>query len=121
MKYICPVCVYPMDEEAGDYNICSCCGTEFGLHDERFTHQQLRADWIREGAKWWSVSDGPPANWDPTIQLGKLYPQPKGEPSMSLYIIGRPIKLGRKRHRGRIRPRPVVMEKRQTGFEALGA
>ena len=121
MKHICPVCCYPMDEPADDYNICSSCGTEFGLHDQRFTHQQLRAAWQREGAKWWSTFDNQPANWDPAIQLGGLYPQPTGEQSMNLYAVGSMVQPIRgNKHHPRKRRRPVV-QLRQQGLIAIGA
>ena len=60
-KYICPVCGYPgLDEPAWDnkygtpsYNICPCCGCEFGYEDAtpKAKDSYLRI-WIHNGAPW---------------------------------------------------------------------
>src|SRR5260370_30554894 len=68
MKYDCTVCaspdfVYP----PRDYNICTCCGTEFGNDDARFTHAQLRSMWVGDGARWFFGN--PPTPWNPWFQL----------------------------------------------------
>jgi predicted amidophosphoribosyltransferase len=44
--HMCPVCGYGMEDPPQDYNICPCCGTEFGLHDAERTHDQLRSSMI---------------------------------------------------------------------------
>jgi hypothetical protein len=68
MNFICPVCGYDeMDAPPRNYEICSCCGTEFGNDDQLQTHDQLREQWIRRGALWFFRE--PPANWDPWRQL----------------------------------------------------
>lgn len=64
-KYICPVCEFPMEDPAADFNICPSCGTEFGYNDAGVTHQELRKQWIASGKKWWSITDDPPAFWKP--------------------------------------------------------
>lgn len=70
MTYICPVCGYnQLDEPPSDYNICDCCGTEFGYHDATLTHSELRKRWIAAGAKWHSPDFSPPTGWDPLKQL----------------------------------------------------
>jgi hypothetical protein len=54
-KYTCPVCEYDgMDYPPEDYNICPCCGTEFGLGDVEWGVEALREEWIKGGRKWWS-------------------------------------------------------------------
>lgn len=79
MSYTCPVCDYPdLDEEPlFSWEICACCGTEFGYDDavavkdadgrERIArdpailalrHAELRQKWIDGGRKW----------FDPTIR-----------------------------------------------------
>jgi hypothetical protein len=68
--YTCPVCgfggmLYPPN----DYNICSCCGTEFGLDDVEITHRELRREWLRNGAPWFSDELPPPFGWNPFVQL----------------------------------------------------
>ncbi|WP_235591764.1 hypothetical protein [Pseudomonas syringae] len=74
--YICPVCGYPdLDEPAYDsfgcasYNICPCCGVEFGYDDSTIAHFQLREKWISEGMQWWSKHQTKPDDWDPLKQL----------------------------------------------------
>lgn len=53
-----------------DYNICPCCGTEFGLDDVEMTHAELRDQWLRQGAVWFSDElRCPQAIWNPFVQL----------------------------------------------------
>ena len=55
MRHVCTVCGYPdMTAPPRDYEICPCCGTEFGLDDFDRTLEQLRKDWIAKGAPWFS-------------------------------------------------------------------
>ena len=70
--YLCPVCGYDMQDPPSDYNICPCCGTEFGHHDVNATIQDLRAAWFQGGLRWWSNVEGPPVDWNPFYQLAKL-------------------------------------------------
>ena len=68
MKYACPVCMFPgMPDPPENYNICPCCGTEFGNDDADHTYEELRSDWIRRGAPWFFGA--PPANWNLFLQL----------------------------------------------------
>jgi hypothetical protein len=61
-----------MPDPPTDYNICPCCGTEFGNHDEFKTHEQLRYEWVLAGAKWF-FRDAPPF-WSAAAQLsGGVY------------------------------------------------
>lgn len=69
VKYFCPVCGYSMDDPAQDYNICACCGTEFGYDDSNETHEELRKIWLEDGARWWSDARNPPDGWDFLQQL----------------------------------------------------
>jgi hypothetical protein len=75
-RYLCPVCGYPdLDvppyDEAGcaTFNICPCCGTEFGYDDAARQHAEIRKRWIGDGMRWWSGSQSPPRGWDPESQL----------------------------------------------------
>ncbi len=66
--FTCPVCFYDkMPDAASDYNICPCCGTEFGVDDELMNHAQLRQYWISTGAKWFF--NEPPLTWNAWFQL----------------------------------------------------
>lgn len=47
--YLCPVCGYGMEDPPSDFNICPCCGTEFGYHDANTSTNTLRAAWLRGG------------------------------------------------------------------------
>lgn len=78
MKNICPVCGFPdLDEPAyhsdlgGSYEICPCCGTEFGYDDAGSSIPELRQRWKDNGCRWWS-SSSPPINWNPALQLGNI-------------------------------------------------
>jgi hypothetical protein len=66
--FSCPVCYFnQMPDPPQDYNICPCCGTEFGYDDEFKTFAQLRADWINAGMQWFFRQ--PPLFWSPVLQL----------------------------------------------------
>jgi len=70
--YLCPVCGYDnLPFIPHDYNICPCCGTEFGSDDLDFSHDELRQRWLLAGAPWFSGWTHPPANWNWCIQLFK--------------------------------------------------
>lgn len=68
VKHICPVCGYGMDLPASDYNICQCCGVEFGYEDAGTTHEELRSRWIARGAPW-LCEELRPEGWSLTAQL----------------------------------------------------
>ena len=69
---ICPVCLYAnLPYPPNDYNICPCCGTEFGNDDAFQTHEELRWQWIDSGARWRSRLVLPPAGWDAVRQLSE--------------------------------------------------
>lgn len=90
MRYECPVCFYPnLEEPPQDFNICVCCGTEFGNDDLSESHEALRSKWVDSGHQWF-LGD-PPARWSPVQQLircmlvGLLEPSvPVEEPSFSV-------------------------------------
>ena len=67
--YICPVCGYDkLADTPSNFTICPSCGTE--LYDDAFASRaELRAAWLRNGAKWWSSVDKQPENWDPYLQV----------------------------------------------------
>jgi hypothetical protein len=70
MIYTCPVCAYGRMEDAPcDYNICPCCGTEFGYDDASRSHIELRETWLRGGGRWFSHFTEPPPLWNPVSQL----------------------------------------------------
>lgn len=72
MSYRCLVCAYDqMPHPPSGYNICPCCGVEYGLDDAFDSHEQLRDEWLAAGAPWFSqvVPYDRPANWDAWEQL----------------------------------------------------
>jgi transcription elongation factor Elf1 len=77
MKYFCPVCGYPeLNEIPYDdlgnpsYEICSCCGYEFGFDDnsKNINFDTYRKKWINEGAKWF-IPEKKPLEWNLEEQL----------------------------------------------------
>jgi hypothetical protein len=71
--HICPVCGYNgLIDPPANFTICPSCGTEFEYDDAFSTHAQLRASWLRGGAKWWSPVDPEPPDWDPYQQVSSL-------------------------------------------------
>jgi len=72
MSYQCKVCAYPqMPHPPNDYNICPCCGVEYGLDDAFESHAELRDEWLLAGGPWFSEVNPflRPANWDAWSQL----------------------------------------------------
>lgn len=66
--FTCPVCFYPgLTEAPQDYNICDCCGTEFDNDDSIRSHEELRQEWIENGAPWFFGDR--PLIWNPFMQL----------------------------------------------------
>ena len=66
--FTCPVCYFEnMPDPPMDYNICPCCGTEFGHDDEALSDAELRSQWLSNGARWFYMQ--PPTGWDPWRQL----------------------------------------------------
>lgn len=80
----CPICGYELDvdpwkDNIPTYDICPCCGIEFGYEDFRPTseeriprHAELRQKWIDDGMPWWSKSNPPSVPWDPREQLKRI-------------------------------------------------
>lgn len=73
MKYICPVCNYdgltepPYNSRGyGSYEICMCCGFQFGYSDYPNGEKDIlewRKEWIKNGYPWSSKSEKPPLEW----------------------------------------------------------
>lgn len=100
MRYICFVCgfdglneqFYIDDQFSSTFEICPCCGFQYGYHDlngsdeypENFKERDIiiayRKEWIQNGMKWWSEEDGEPderkhLNWNPHEQLKNIPPE----------------------------------------------
>lgn len=73
--FTCPVCFFDgLTEPPQDYNICECCGTEFGNDDEARSHEELRMEWLAAGANWFFGE--PPSGWNPWKQTQVLVISP---------------------------------------------
>jgi hypothetical protein len=80
----CPVCGFGLDEPAwgwagASFQICSCCGTQFGYHDagggaeeRRRAHLALRDRWVAAGMPWYSNATPPPPGWSARKQLQRV-------------------------------------------------
>ena len=86
-KYVCPICGYDRLEfyPSNSYEICPCCGYEFGsfeyfkedlcdkFHDENDAlFSYIRNIWIKNGSKWWSMSNTKPKNWNWEEQIKNI-------------------------------------------------
>lgn len=79
-KYICPICGYPelkeppYDSYGGpSYEICPCCGFEFGFDDGSggISYDDYRKKWIETGARWFT-KNLKPKNWKYEEQLKNI-------------------------------------------------
>ena len=74
--YICRVCgleqsvpQWGEDGQSPTYNICECCGVEFGYEDATLTGiKKYRDKWIQSGAKW-NCQQSKPIHWSVDSQL----------------------------------------------------
>jgi hypothetical protein len=82
MNYPCPVCGWPelnepprSPEGAASFEICPCCGFQFGYDDDARgqTYEQARIRWITSGTPWWSNSRPAPENWNASRQLARVF------------------------------------------------
>ena len=74
--FICPVCGWdglaeaPYDKHGcASFEICPCCGVEYGFDDYKVSFEELRRRWIADGMAWWSGHSDPPPRWDANAQL----------------------------------------------------
>ncbi|MGI9948613.1 hypothetical protein [Vibrio hyugaensis] len=75
-KMVCRVCGLTQHEppwggdgKSPNFDICSCCGVEFGYEDSSFiSTTNYRRKWLENGAKWFDL-DEMPTNWCAKEQL----------------------------------------------------
>ena len=80
IKHHCRVCglfhedlPWGEDDKTPTYEICSCCGVEFGYGDTTLENvRALRGGWLSSGCEWLEPSDKP-KNWDAEEQI-KMIP-----------------------------------------------
>jgi hypothetical protein len=93
MNYRCLVCGYDqMPHPPKDYNICPCCGVEYGLDDAFDSHRKLRNEWLKRGAPWFSLLPPyvAPVNWsawDQVIRAGYQVDVPPPQSSVKTDIV----------------------------------
>jgi hypothetical protein len=66
--YTCPVCGFnkleesPYDNGSASFEICSCCGFQFGFDDDDqgYSFESYREDWIKRGFPFFSSHKKPP-------------------------------------------------------------
>jgi hypothetical protein len=78
---ICRVCgfdngflVWGNDGKTPSYEICPCCGCEFGFDDDGHAStdpKHYRKEWIDSGTKW-NVSRNKPKNWNFKEQMKNI-------------------------------------------------
>jgi hypothetical protein len=97
LAYICPICGFdelkkaPYDENGNEsFEICNCCGFEFGFDDLHDGHsfESYRAKWVGAGATWF-YKPTEPKDWDlkkQLINIEKIKPM-----YIPFYLRGRSI------------------------------
>lgn len=78
-KHNCRVCGFYMEDlpwgddgNCPSYEICPCCGVEFGNEDYTIeSTKKYREDWIKGGASWFEKK-GKPENWNLEVQLKNI-------------------------------------------------
>jgi hypothetical protein len=69
----CPICGFPFPEPVdeaelrGSFDICPCCGCEYGYSD----NAEYRQRWLEDGAQWFRP-DACPENWNLSEQLANM-------------------------------------------------
>ena len=86
--HFCRVCgldqeeaIWGEDGKTPSFEICSCCGVQFGYGDDNPEQcRRVRKHWIeKEGAKW-SWPKGKPENWSLEEQLKQIPPAFRDNP-----------------------------------------
>ncbi|RJL35657.1 hypothetical protein D5H75_02395 [Bailinhaonella thermotolerans] len=80
--YGCRVCgliqdsaPWGLDGRSPSFDICPCCGVEFGYEDATLVSILVfRQKWLEDGAPWWD-SELKPGGWDLALQLESVPPE----------------------------------------------
>jgi hypothetical protein len=60
------------DDMSPTYDICDCCGVEFGYEDSATASvKRYRLEWLQQGAPWFRPEARPP-DWDPEEQIKRV-------------------------------------------------
>jgi hypothetical protein len=80
--YACRVCgllqpgkPWGDDGKSPTYDICVCCGVEFGLGDENLSGVHFYRNWWINKGRPWRLPHRKPENWDWEVQLQNV-PEP---------------------------------------------
>jgi hypothetical protein len=82
VEHHCRVCgLHHLDPPWGDdgkcptYEICDCCGVEFGYEDATLEGvKKARSEWLAKGSQWFSP-EARPSDWDQEAQLRLVPPE----------------------------------------------
>jgi len=80
-SFFCRVCglkqeapPWGLDERSPTFEICDCCGIEFGYEDSSPSSiKKYRESWLASGAQWFNPKKRP-TNWNLDEQLKNLFP-----------------------------------------------
>lgn len=81
-NFVCPVCGWDKLEEPPyggkegenpSYEICACCGYEFGYHDANigYTFENYRKEWIKKGCPFYDGTEKPNV-WNEEVMRKQL-------------------------------------------------
>ena len=114
--YTCPVCGYnQLRYPPRNENICPSCYTEFGYDDATKTHDELRAEWLANGAHWEGMNVmPPPAGWNPFTQLANLEKARPTSREISSTVSANVFLVGRL-----VEPEQARLFSRQVRFQSL--
>lgn len=78
-KYNCRICGFELEEppwgddgRSPNYNICPCCGVEFGYEDYAYESIiEYRKSWFNKGAGW-MYNKCKPSNWNKEEQIKNI-------------------------------------------------
>lgn len=78
-EFVCRICGFPLEEkpwgedgEAPTYDICPCCGVEFGNEDYCLDSiREYRIRWINNGCQWFRPRECP-VKWDCKEQMENI-------------------------------------------------
>lgn len=102
MKHRCKMCGFDeMPYPPKPYNICPCCGIEYGVDDQIDSYKQLRNEWLSAGAPWFSTLPEflRPPLWNAWDQLDKAQlpydvPRPGSSVVTVKFTVQRPVWIG---------------------------
>ena len=64
--------IWGEDDQSPTFNICDCCGVEFGYEDSNLEAiRTFRRKWLEEGNKWWNLK-AKPKNWSLNAQMKNI-------------------------------------------------